>query len=140
MKRVIANRFARRFLHPGIESRSQRLPFVLNREINQSSRPAKGRGSRTRLEIISASGSSKRHVEVGVHVDSARKHILTRRIDNLSRIFSRKALPDSGDLPAADRDVAGVSVGCRGDATVNDNGVKAHDCAFSSGGEVQILC
>ncbi len=75
-----------------------------------------------------------------MHVDSAGKHILSRRIDNLPRILSRQALSDSGDLSIADRNVAGVSVGCGGDATVHDDGVKAHGSLLSSGGEVQILC
>ena len=140
MKRVIANRFAGGFLHPGIESRSQRLTFVLDGEIDQRCRPAESCGARAGFEIIRARSPAERHVKMGMHVDSAGKHILARRIDNLPRILSRQALADGGNLSIADRDVACVSVGCSGYATVNDDGVKAHGCVFSSGGEVQILC
>jgi hypothetical protein len=77
---------------------------------------------------------------MGMHVDSAREYILTCRIDNLSRIFSRQALSKSRNLPVIDRNVAAVGVGCGSDATINDDGVKAHDCVFSSSGEVEILC
>ncbi len=75
-----------------------------------------------------------------MHVDSARKHILARSVDDFSCIFTRQALADGRNLAIADRDVAGVSVGCGGYATVNDDGVKAHGCVLSSSGEVQILC
>ena len=140
MKRIIANRFARRFLHPGIEGRPQRLTFVLDGEIDQSRCSAKSRGARPGFEIIRARGPAEGHIEVGMHVDSAGKNILTRRIDNFPRILARQALSDSGNFSSVDRDVARVSVRCRDDATVNDDGVKAHGSLFSSSGEAQILC
>src|ERR1017187_3037231 len=140
MKRVIANRFAGSFLHPGIEGRSQCLALVLDGEVDQCCRPAEGRGARSGFEIIRTRGSSEGHVEVSMHVNSAGKHIFARRVDNLPRVLSRKALPNRGDLSTADRDVAGVGVGRSGYATINDDGVKAHVYVFSSTGEVQILC
>src|SRR5271157_131063 len=98
MKRIIANRFAGRFLHPGIKSRSQSLPFVLDGKIDQSGRAAESRGARSSLEVIRARGAAEGHVEVGMHVDSAGKHILTCRIDDLSGILTRKTLPDGRNL------------------------------------------
>src|ERR1700674_4317117 len=105
MKRIIANGFAGRFLHPGIESRSQRLAFVLDSEIDQRCRPAESRGARAGFEIIRARGPAEGHVKMGMHVDSAGKHELPRGVDNLSRILSRQALADGGNLSIADRNV-----------------------------------
>src|SRR5258708_22881607 len=138
MKRIVANRFAGRFLHPGIESRSQRLALVLDGKINQRCGPAKSRGARTGFEIVRAHGPAKGHVEVSMYVDSAREYILARRIDNLSSVFPRQALSDGGNLPIADRDVAGVCVGCCLSATVNDDGVKAPLCLLASRGDLQL--
>src|SRR5438270_10767003 len=106
MKRVIANRFVGRFLHPGIESRSQGLAFVLDCEINKRGRPTESRGACAGLEVICAGGAAERHVEVGMHVDSAGKYILTRSVDDFPRVFSRKALADCGNFSLVDRDVA----------------------------------
>src|SRR5580700_5841161 len=140
MKRVIANRFAGGFLHPGIERGSQRLAFVLNGEVDQCRRAAESRGARARLKIVRARRTAEGHVEVGMHVDSARKYKPARGIDNLRRVVGRQALSECSNLSIADRDVARVSVGCSGYTTVNDDGVKAHNCVFSSASEVEILC
>src|SRR5258707_36328 len=128
MERVITNRFAGRFLHPSIESRSQRLAFVLDRKIDQRCCPAESRCTRASLEVIRARGPAEWHVEVSMHVDSAGEHILTGRIDYFPRVLARKALADGGDFSLVDRDVAGVSVRCGGYEAIHDDSVKAHGC------------
>src|SRR5437016_8027169 len=66
-----------------------------------------------------------------MHIDPARKYIFARRIDRLARIFARKTLSDGSDFASADRNVARECVRCGDHAPISDEGVKAHDDAFS---------
>ena len=126
MKGVIAHRFVGRFLHPGIESGSQRLTFVLDRKVDQRSRAAERGRARASFKVICARRSSERHVEMRMHVDSTGENILSRRINNSFRIFARQTLADRGDLSIADCNVSGEGVSRIGNAPVSDDGVKAH--------------
>jgi hypothetical protein len=116
------------------------LTFVLDGKINQRRGPAKRSRARAGLEIVGARGAAKGHIKVGVHVDSAGKDIFAASIDYFSGVLPWKTFSDGGDFSIIDCDVARVSVGRGHYATVNDDGVEAHDGVFSFGGEVQILC
>jgi hypothetical protein len=75
-----------------------------------------------------------------MHVDSARQHVLSRRVDDLAGIFARQALSKRGNLAVLDGNIARVSVGRGCDAAVNDDGVKAHVRACSFAFTLRILC
>src|SRR5882724_6395499 len=122
MKRIVTDRFAGSFLHPGVESRSQGLAFVLDRKINQSRSPTESCRPSTGLKIIRARGSAERHVEMGMNVNAARKHKLSRGIDNLSSILARKTLSDCSDLALANSNVARIRVRGRNYTAIGDDG------------------
>src|SRR5207247_11015329 len=78
MKCIIADCFLRRLLHPRIKSRSQKLSFVLDSEINQRCRSAKCRRSRASLEVVGAGSAADRHVQMGMDMNAARTDMLAR--------------------------------------------------------------
>ena len=71
VKGVVGDGFVMGFFHPGIEGLAQSLAFILDSEIDERGRAAKGRGDCAGLEIVGAGGAAERHVEMGVNVDAA---------------------------------------------------------------------
>ena len=84
---VVDGGFALGFFHPRFERLPQALAFRLNGEIDQRGGAAKSRGDRAGLEIVRAGGAAKRHVQMRVHVDSARHHEQAGRVDHLAGVF-----------------------------------------------------
>src|ERR1700756_4356883 len=121
MKCIIADRFARGLLHPRVQRVSQRLAFVLDREINERRGPPENCGASAGFEVVCAGGPAEGHVEVGVHVDATGKHIFSCGIDNLPRVVARKSLAEGGDLGSADSNVALEGVSWGGDPAVYDD-------------------
>ena len=111
MEGIITDSFVRRLLHPGVESCSQRLALVLNREIDQRRGSPKRGSSRAGFEIVGTMGTAKGHVQVRVHVDSAGQNVLARGVNDLAGIFARQALANGIDFAAPDGDVGRVGVG-----------------------------
>src|SRR6516164_7340984 len=118
MKRIIADSLARGFSHPCIKGLPQWLAFILNREVYECRRSAESRGARSGFEIVSAGGSTKRHVEMRVDIDAAGENELSSRIHNLRSILDGKVGANSGNLSADDRNVGFVCVSGRHDKTV----------------------
>jgi len=116
----------RPFLHPGIKGCAQRLPFILDSEINQRCGATKGRCARAGLKIIGAGGTAKRHVEMCVHIDPARHDILIFCINHARRVFTRQVLADGRNLAAADGNVSRVGISGRDHCAVYDEGIKGH--------------
>ncbi len=75
-----------------------------------------------------------------MHINAARKHKLSRGIENLSSILTRKTLSDCSDPALTDGDVALVGVRSSNHAAIGDDSVEAHECIFSFNGEAEILC
>ena len=73
--------------HPGVEGLPQRLPFVLNREVDQRGGPAVGCGDGAGLEVVSDYGSAERHVQMRVDIDAAGKKQMIAGIDCLRSVF-----------------------------------------------------
>jgi len=65
----------------------QRLPFILNREVDERRCAAKGRGNGAGLEIVGRHGSAERHVEMCVDIDAAGKKQMIAGIDGLRSVL-----------------------------------------------------
>src|SRR5207247_5745058 len=102
MERIIADRLAGSLGHPFVASCSQSLTLVLDREIDQRRCATERRGAGARFEIVRAGGAAKGHIEMSMDIDSARKNILARRVNNLPCIFPLKVLSDGGDFAGMD--------------------------------------
>src|SRR5947209_1566294 len=126
MESVIRNRLALRFLHPRIERLPQALAFILNREINQSGCAAESRGNRASLEIIRARCAAKGHIQMRMHINSARQYQMIRSIDDSRRIFDWELRANRADFLALDADIRQICIrGCDHRA-IADDGVEAH--------------
>ena len=84
---VVDGGFVMRLLHPGVEGVPQRLPFVLNREVDQRSSAAECRGNGAGLKVVGGLGSAERHVEMRVDIDAARKQQMIAGIDGPRSVF-----------------------------------------------------
>src|SRR6516225_3184424 len=126
MERIVTDGPACRLLHPPVEGRAQRLPLVLDRKINQRGGSTEGGGTRARLKVVRAGGSSERHVEVRVHVDPTRQQVSSRGIDHASGVVPGQVLTNHRNLAVADRDVARIGVRSRDHAAIRNDRVEAH--------------
>src|SRR5579862_7409743 len=74
VKRVVADSFIRSFVHPCFERLSQRLAFVLDREVDERGRASEGRSACASFEVVSAHRATERHVEMRMNVNSSGEH------------------------------------------------------------------
>ena len=95
------------FLEPGFERVLQCAGLVLQREVDDGGCAADGRSLRAGGVVICRRCAAEGHVEVCVHVDSARHDEEIRRVDNLVIGF-RDARGDLRDLLAFDEDVGAL--------------------------------
>src|SRR5579863_5773476 len=110
----------------------QRLTFILNREVDQRSSAAKGRGNGAGLKIVGGLGSAERHVEMRVDIDAARKQQMIAGIDGARSVFRRQLRRDGGDFATGDADVSPRRVDRGDDRSVLDDGVETHWCGKAS--------
>ena len=123
---IVGDRFGLRFLHPGVKSLSQRLPFVLDRKIDQRGGAAESCRDRATLEIVCAGSSAKRHIEVGMHVNAAGDDEVIRGVDHAASILDGQPCTDCRDFVTRDADIRDGCVGGGHYRAVPDNGVKTH--------------
>ena len=109
VKAVIDGRAPFGLAHPRLPRVVQRLPLVLNGEIDHRRGAAERRRNRARFEIVGGGRAAERHVEMRVAVDATGKHELARRIDHaVGRDVERDA--DGRDALVLDEHVADVLV------------------------------
>src|SRR5262249_6174261 len=132
VERIITHGLSRSLLHPGIESSSQRLSFVLNCKVDQRCCSTKRCSARPSFKIIRAGGSTEWHVEVCMNVDSAGENIISSGVYHLLGVFTRKSFRNRGDLAVANGNITGECVRRRYDASVCNDRVKTHVCRYSS--------
>jgi hypothetical protein len=111
---VVDDRFSLGLPLPLLPRVVECLPTVLNREVDNRRGAAKRCRRRSRLEVVGGSAAAKRHVEMRVDVDAARKQVFPRGIDHAIRLH-RQHRADDRDLLALDQHVALVQVGGRDD-------------------------
>jgi hypothetical protein len=82
-------------------------------------RPAERRRGLPRLDVVDRDRAAKRHVEMRVRIDAARKHVLARGVDHLVGLDVER-LADQRHGLVLDEDVCRVVVGRRHDAAAFD--------------------
>lgn len=123
---VVGHGLALGFFHPGVEGVAQRLAFVLNGEIDQRGRTAKGRRARPGLEIVRAGRAAERHVQVRVHVDAAGDDDAARGVNEFCGVLNGETLGDGGNLSARDADVRRVCIRSGDDRAAANDCVETH--------------
>ncbi len=129
---VVRNGLVVGFLHPGVEGLAERLPFVLNGEVDERGGAAEGCGDGAGLEVVRAGGAAEGHVEMRVDVDAAGDQQHARGIEDAPGVFRGELRGDGGHFVAGDADVSEGRVGCGHYCAVADDGVETHR---ASGGE-----
>ncbi len=127
---VVDRRLAVRLRPPRVERVTERLPAVLDREVDDGGRAAVRRGDRARLEVVGGRRAPERHVEVGVDVDPAGEDVLALSFDDTVRGL----IPEGGQIPprcdnrhdlvVLDQDVTAVEVRRRDDRSAADEGLQ----------------
>jgi hypothetical protein len=140
MKSVVADGLVRCLRHPGIESFSQGLAFVLNGKVNQRRGPAERRGPCARFKVVGACRACKGHIEMSMNIDSPGKNQLARRVQRHRSVLSRQFFTYGNNLAVFNCDVRCISIGCCHQAPVRDDCVKAHRILRPPPGERWILC
>src|SRR5215469_14686661 len=125
MKSIVTYSFARCFFDPGVKSGSQGLAFVLNGKVDQSRGTTESRCARAGFEIFRTGRAAKRHVQMGMNVNTTRKNISFAGVNNAPCVLLGK-LADRSNLAVTDGDIRDKSVNRCGDAPVRDNCVKGH--------------
>ena len=124
VKAVVDHRLRLRALVVVGEHRRERVAAVLRAERHDGGGAAVGRGHRRRVEVVRAQDAEGGHLlHVAMAVDAARQHQLAARLD---RALALQALPQLGDPPIADADVAIERPSGGGDLAAADHEVQGH--------------
>src|SRR5579859_4168252 len=115
-----------RFFHPGIKGLPQSLSFILNGKIDERGRAAEGCSDGAGLEIVGAGGAAEGHIQMCVHIDTARNDEKSCGIDDAASIVDGELSSKRRDFVAADAEVRGEGVHRGNDRAVADDGVKTH--------------
>ena len=93
----------------------RRLPFILNREVDQRRRAAESRGDGAGLEIVGRGGSAERHVEMRVHIDSAWKQQMIAEASIVPVAFSGESCAAMAEILPPEMPTSATRRVCRGD-------------------------
>ena len=126
MKRVVNHSLAIGLFHPGIECLMKSLAFVLNCEVDQRCRTTMRRRYRPRFEVVRALRSTERHIQMCMHIDTARHHITICGVDDVTRIFRRQVFGNCDDSAANYAHVARVGICRREHRPVANHRIEAH--------------
>jgi hypothetical protein len=140
MKRVIGYCLTGRLAHPSVESLTQWLTFVLDREINQRGCAAKCRGTCAGFEVIRARRASERHVQMGVHVDAARQQQLSRRVQDTRCIFRWQVFTDCRNFAIDDGNICQIRIGRRHHSSIPNDCIEAHGTSVQSEQGIMLHC
>ncbi len=102
---VIDARFAFGLFPPGIESVAHARAAGLNGEIDERGSASESGGARAGFEIVGGSCAAEGHIEVGMDVDAAGKHVKSASIDDSLAGQRSKVGADFGDAGAFETDV-----------------------------------
>ncbi len=119
------------FLHPGVESLAERLPFVLDGEVDKRGGAAESRRDGAGLEIIGAGGAAEGHVEMGVDINAAGDQQAAGGVDDAAGVFDGKPRGEGADFLAVDADVGDASIRRRDHRAVANYRVELHECPQS---------
>ena len=103
-----------RLREPAIETLSQPLAVVLQREVDDRRGAAERGRAGPRLEVVRAEAAAERQLHVRVHVDAAGHHVAPGRVDHAVRVDGH-ARADRRDLLVLDHDVGLGGLGRRDD-------------------------
>src|SRR5208283_72216 len=103
------------------EGLPQWLAFVLDGKVDQRGGSTESRGPGSGFKVVGAGGAAEGHIQMGMNIDAAGKHILPRGLKNSLSILAGEILADGRNFAICDSDVGHVSIR-RGDhRSVADN-------------------
>src|SRR6266853_1490400 len=119
MKAIIDRRLAFRFPVPVIDTLEKRLPFVLNREVDNGGCASMGSGAGDGEKIIGRLRPAEGQFHVLMRIDAAGYHEFSGSIDNLVGLHLELGA-DNGNLLILDQNIGSVIVGGSDDTAVKD--------------------
>src|SRR6516164_3226016 len=105
MKGVVDHSLACGLFHPIVECFPQGLALVLGCEVYEGCCATECCRDRAGLKIVGAGCAAEGHIEMRVHVDSARHHELSLRIDHASGAFYWQSCADHLDPALCNADI-----------------------------------
>src|SRR5579883_2569385 len=102
---------------PGLKRTQDRFALWLDSKVNYCCCATMSRGLSTCQKVISRSSSAKRHIHMGVRVNSSGNHQLVSSINYLVRLHI-KLCADQLDCPSLDEDVSTIIIDCCNNSSV----------------------
>ena len=120
VKAVIDNRLVLRLVMPSLYSILQRNSLARQAEVNNRRCSPESRCPGSRFIIIFCHGAAKRHIQMGMRINSAREDIASFSINNFC-LLAVKPASNLGDYSVIDFDICLVGIRSRYDCSIFDD-------------------